>query len=99
MPASEFAARSFLRACREQAIHVAALAVLLALFVLADPQVAAATNVSGTISTNTTWTAANSPYVMTGNVTVNAGVTLTIEPGVTVQGCPESSFLDTLCRE
>jgi RHS repeat-associated protein len=46
----------------------------------------AATNVSGTISTNTTWTLANSPYVMTGDVTVAAGVTLTVEPGVVVQG-------------
>ncbi|MGH2921405.1 MAG: DUF6531 domain-containing protein, partial [Gaiellaceae bacterium] len=74
------------RACWSQAHHLVAATVLVALFALATPPVAGATNVSGTISTNTTWTAANSPYVMTGNVTVNAGVTLTIEPGVTVQG-------------
>ena len=43
------------------------------------------TNVSGYISFDTTWTAANSPYVATGNVVVSSGVTLTIEPGVTVK--------------
>lgn len=50
-------------------------------------------NVSGTISANTTWTLANSPYVMTGNVTVAAGVTLTVEPGVVVQGNSPSRTL------
>lgn len=42
------------------------------------------TLVSGTIATNTTWTLAKSPYQVTGDMHVNAGVTLTIEPGVTV---------------
>ena len=44
-----------------------------------------ATNVSGTIAVTTTWTAANSPYVVTASVTVNPGVTLTIESGVEVR--------------
>ena len=44
-----------------------------------------ATDVSGTISSNTTWSLANSPYVVTGNILVASGVTLTIEAGVTVK--------------
>ncbi len=41
-------------------------------------------NVSGILNSNTTWSAANSPYCVTGNVLVDTGVTLTVEPGVTV---------------
>ena len=41
-------------------------------------------NVSGIISTNITWTKANSPYFVTGNTQLNSGYTLTIEPGVVV---------------
>ena len=42
------------------------------------------TNVSGVISTNTTWTKAASPYLVTGNTQINAGAVLTIEPGTRV---------------
>jgi hypothetical protein len=52
--------------------------------VLALAAAAAATNVSGTIAANTTWTLAGSPWHVTGAVTVNSGVTLTVEPGVSV---------------
>ncbi|MFA5652799.1 MAG: right-handed parallel beta-helix repeat-containing protein, partial [Desulfomonilia bacterium] len=51
----------------------------------------ASTNVSGTVSTDTTWTLSGSPYIVTGNITVQGtdgedGVTaLTIEPGVEVR--------------
>ena len=42
------------------------------------------TNLSGVITSDTSWTNSNSPYNLTGNVLVNNGVTLTIEPGATV---------------
>ena len=45
----------------------------------------AAQTVAGAISSDTTWTKANSPYTVIGNIQVNADVTLTIEPGVVVQ--------------
>ena len=45
----------------------------------------AQTTVSGIISANTTWAASGNPYNVTGNVMVNTGVTLTIEPGVIVK--------------
>jgi len=43
------------------------------------------TPVSGPIVVPTTWTSANSPYVVTDTVTVNAGVILTIEEGTIVK--------------
>src|SRR4030095_11138233 len=47
--------------------------------------VSAPTNgVSGSIAQDTTWRAADSPINVVGDVTVNLGVTLTIEPGVQV---------------
>jgi hypothetical protein len=44
----------------------------------------ASTNEGGIISSNTTWILANSPFTLTGNLLVSAGVVLTIEAGVTV---------------
>ncbi|MBN1886907.1 MAG: hypothetical protein JW850_02920, partial [Thermoflexales bacterium] len=41
---------------------------------------------SGVITQSTTWDLASSPYTLTGTVTVNPGVTLTIEAGVQVMG-------------
>jgi parallel beta-helix repeat protein len=46
--------------------------------------VQAATNVTGIISSDTTWTKAGGPYELKGPVAVNQGVTLTIEAGTTV---------------
>lgn len=57
---------------------------------------ASQTMVSGGIYNNTTWTLANSPYLMTGSIVVFPGVTLTIEPGVEVRvkeyGLSESQY-------
>jgi hypothetical protein len=42
------------------------------------------TNVSGTLSVNTTWTTAGSPYNVVGNLGVPKDITLTIQPGVVI---------------
>ena len=57
--------------------------LLLFSFMITSP--ISATDVSGPITSNTLWTVANSPYVVTGNILVMEGVTLTIEPGVEVR--------------
>ena len=49
------------------------------------------TPVSGGIYQNTTWTLANSPYIVTGSIVVFPGNTLTIEPGVEIQIDNQSS--------
>ena len=76
MPISQLAAR---------------LSVVLSLFVLLCIPMAGAqaqgsgTVVGGPIFSDTTWTAANSPYNATNSIQVMNGATLTIEPGVTVR--------------
>ncbi|MDI6803568.1 MAG: hypothetical protein QME58_06945 [Bacteroidota bacterium] len=43
------------------------------------------TNVSGTINSNTTWNLAGSPYIVISSVTVNNGITLTVDSAVVVR--------------
>jgi hypothetical protein len=57
--------------------------VLLALLPLS--YLSAQTNVNGVIAANTTWSLANSPFIVKGNILVNPGFTLTIEPGVSIK--------------
>jgi hypothetical protein len=52
---------------------------------LAPPVFGATYLPSLTYKTDITWTLAGSPYVLNGNVTVDPGATLTIEPGVVVK--------------
>ncbi|HYV91527.1 MAG TPA: T9SS type A sorting domain-containing protein [Chitinophagales bacterium] len=60
--------------------------IILAILLLSfSSRLNAQTNVSGGIYSNTTWTLANSPYIVVDTVAVFPNVTLTIEPGVTVK--------------
>jgi hypothetical protein len=50
------------------------------------------TVVGGGIYANTTWTASNSPYLLTQSLVIFPGKTLTIEPGTTVVVTADQSF-------
>jgi hypothetical protein len=62
-------------------------ATLIALFFLIClPSLSFATDVGGIINTDTTWDLAGSPYDIVAPIEIRPNVTLTIEPGVTVNG-------------
>ena len=63
----------------------ASLSLLVLLMSHAGPPAPLVTLVCGPITSNTIWALAASPYVVTCDVTVNAGVTLTVDPGVVVK--------------
>ena len=51
------------------------------LFLLISSICLSQTDISGTISSNTTWAVSGSPYTITANTVIMDGVTLTIEQG------------------
>lgn len=54
-------------------------------FLLVIPHASAATNVAADVVSDTTWTVADSPYIISNSIRVAEGTTLTIDPGVIVQ--------------
>ena len=65
--------------------RIAVAFLLLVLQVASSPSAAASTTVPGGIVANQTWTAAGSPYLVMGDITIPAGGQLTIQPGTVVQ--------------
>merc|ERR1719473_803602 len=51
----------------------------------------------GEITSATTWLAASSPYLLTGQVYIGGSATLTIEPGVTIYGYKDDGFGTAPC--
>ena len=69
-------------------IGLLGLFLLLAVFSLEALAASRSTEVGGDIDDDTNWSLANSPYIVTENVRVLSGATLTIEPGVVVKFDP-----------
>lgn len=66
------------------AMGIAACALLAMVLGVVSAPAFAQTQVSGAILTNATWSASQSPYLVTSDITIDHGATLTIEAGVTV---------------
>ena len=72
--------------------------MLAACLLLVATPARATTTIPGGLVVNQTWTPANSPYYVSGDITVPAGATLTIQPGTVVTNAAsdsQGSGLDT----
>src|SRR5438552_13791107 len=78
----------------DQSLLTSALTVSLWLLALSAFS-ANAGEVSGLLSANATWSAAQSPYLVTSSIVVGPGVTLTIEPGASVHLTAGADFVVT----
>lgn len=67
-------------------LFLSAILICILFFLVNTASARAQTSVSGSISTDTTWNTAGSPYILNCHVTVDTDVVLTIEPGVVVKG-------------
>jgi hypothetical protein len=65
-------------------ISILIIVVFLGIRIVKGSDVPQFTEVSGTISEDTTWTAENNPYIIFSTTEIASGVTLSIEPGVVV---------------
>ena len=66
--------------------------LFLASVFLFNNNVLASTNISSSITTDTTWALVGSPYILEISPSINSGVTLTIEPGVVVKAKSDKSI-------
>ena len=75
-PRSLSGASGLLKGCGVSLLALAAVAAMAG--------IAGATEVGGSVTTNTTWNVAGSPYTLVSVLTIHNAATLTIEPGVEV---------------
>jgi hypothetical protein len=73
-----------LRRLHDKLIIFILLVSLFLVICVSSNSVVVASETKGIITSDITWTKDNSPYILTGPVRVDSGVTLTVEPGVTV---------------
>lgn len=66
-------------------------------FLISNSSIAFAIEVGGHLEQDTTWSPENNPYLVTENLYVDAGITLTIEPGTIVKigGAPLTNYNDS----
>ncbi len=66
-------------------IHMVQILLFLAFSLIETPFIMAETQVGGSIASDTTWNLAGSPYIVTSDIIIEAGVSLTVDAGVAVK--------------